>query len=156
MEHRMREFSLTEQETQALLANSQWGVLATVDQEGAPYAVPVYYMIVEGRVYFHGLPRGEKLSNIRRDDRVCLTVAEHVGVMDQAESPCDADAAYRCVVVRGRAHLVEDAAEKRRALEQVIQKYTPLLMGRELTEARVQGTAVVCIQPEEITGKYHR
>ena len=70
--------------------------------------------------------------------------------------PCDADAAYRCAVVRGRAHLVEEMAEKRQALDAVVEKYTPALSGDPLPEARVRGTAVVCVEPETITGKYHR
>ncbi|MCD7917058.1 MAG: pyridoxamine 5'-phosphate oxidase family protein, partial [Clostridiales bacterium] len=71
-------------------------------------------------------------------------------------TPCDADAEYESVVIRGYAHVLTDTEQKRTVLTEVIRKYAPQLAQLEMTEARVRGTAVVEIEPVSITGKYHR
>ena len=52
--------------------------------------------------------------------------------------------------------LLTDLVEKERALMAIVQKYTPQLVEKGLSEARVRGTAVVKITIEHITGKYYR
>ena len=72
MQHRMKEFSMTPEATLALLRRGQVGVLSTSGADGAPYGVPVHYLWQDGKLWFHGLPAGEKLENIARDHRVCF------------------------------------------------------------------------------------
>ena len=111
MQHRMKEFSMTPEATFALLGRGQVGVLSTSGADGAPYGVPVHYLWQDGKLWFHGLPAGEKLENIARDHRVCFTVWEFGGILTEgAENPCQADAAYECAVLRGKARLVDDPA----------------------------------------------
>ena len=69
MQHRMKEFSMTPEATLALLGRGQVGVLSTSGADGAPYGVPVHYLWQDGKLWFHGLPAGEKLENIARDHR---------------------------------------------------------------------------------------
>ena len=45
MQHRMKEFSMTPEATFALLGRGQVGVLSTTGADGAPYGVPVHYLI---------------------------------------------------------------------------------------------------------------
>lgn len=126
MQHRMKEFSMTPEATLALLGRGQVGVLSTSGADGAPYGVPVHYLWQDGKLWFHGLPAGEKLENIARDHRVCFTVWEFGGILTEgAENPCQADAAYECAVLRGKARLVDDPAEKRRIFLAITEKYAP-------------------------------
>ena len=60
MQHRMKEFSMTPEATLALLGRGQVGVLSTSGADGAPYGVPVHYLWQDGKLWFHGLPAGEK------------------------------------------------------------------------------------------------
>lgn len=114
MQHRMKEFSMAPEATLALLGRGQVGVISTSGADGAPYGVPVHYLWQDGKLWFHGLPAGEKLENIARDHRVCFTVWEFGGILTEgAENPCQADAAYECAVLRGKARLVDDPAQKR-------------------------------------------
>lgn len=88
---------------------------------------------------------------------MCFTVYElHQLLMDLEERPCFTDTAYTSVVIQGKAALLTDLVEKERALMAIVQKYTPQLVEKGLTEARVRGTAVVKITIEHITGKYYR
>lgn len=157
MQHRMKEFSMTPEATFALLGRGQVGVLSTSGADGAPYGVPVHYLWQDGKLWFHGLPAGEKLENIARDHRVCFTVWEFGGILTEgAENPCQADAAYECAVLRGKARLVDDPAEKRRILLAITEKYAPELLDLPISEARIAGTALVEVTPVTLTGKYHR
>jgi nitroimidazol reductase NimA-like FMN-containing flavoprotein (pyridoxamine 5'-phosphate oxidase superfamily) len=61
------------------------------------------------------------------------------------------------VVVFGRARMVEDDGEKRRALQAILDKYFPdLRPGRDyrpITEAELNATAVYAIEIETWSGK---
>ena len=157
MQHRMKEFSMTPEAIGALLRRSPVGVLSTSGADGAPYGVPVHFLWQDGKLWFHGLPAGEKLENIARDDRVSFTVWEFGGILkDGVENPCQADAAYECAVLRGKARLVTDPEEKHRMLLAITEKYAPELVNLPIPEARITGTALVEITPVALTGKYHR
>ena len=157
MQHRMKEFTMTPEATLALLGRGQVGVLSTSGADGAPYGVPVHYLWQDGKLWFHGLPAGEKLENIARDHRVCFTVWEFGGILTEgAENPCQAEAAYECAVLRGKARLVDDPAEKRRVFLAITEKYAPELLDLPIPEARIAGTALVEVTPVTLTGKYHR
>ena len=144
MQHRMKEFSMTPEATLALLGRGQVGVLSTSGADGAPYGVPVHYLWQDGKLWFHGLPAGEKLENIARDHRVCFTVWEFGGILTEgAENPCQADAAYECAVLRGKARLVDDPAEKRRVFLAITEKYAPELLDLPIPEAWLIFWAVI-------------
>ncbi len=50
---RRRDRALDEVEALAILEKAEWGVLATVDAEGWPYAVPMNHALVEGALLLH-------------------------------------------------------------------------------------------------------
>lgn len=157
MQNRMKTHPLSQEQIQALLEKSPTGALSTLGPDGAPYAVPVHFAVLDGALYFHGLPAGQKLDNLKADRRVCLTVWEMEGLLlDRSGTPCDTNTAYESVVVQGTAALVEEPEDKARALNAIVGKYTPHLAGQALPENMVRGTAVVKITPTAITGKYYR
>lgn len=156
MQNRMKEFTMTDQAIHALLDRAQVGRISTLGEDGYPYTVAVHYVWTEGCVFFHGLPRGEKLSNIARDSRVCFECDELTAILSEGVTdPCKADAAYESVVIRGRAELLADPAEKLPILRGIIAKYVPALADAPIADAMLAGTAVVKITPERISGKYH-
>jgi PPOX class probable F420-dependent enzyme len=72
--------------------------LGTVDADGMPRVVPIWFIFHEGEVCF--TPRGPAafLANLRRDPRVGLSI-------DEEPLP------YRKVTVQGTARLVHDVGE---------------------------------------------
>lgn len=157
MQHRMREWPMDEGAIRDFLTACPVGRISTVGEDGWPYTVAVHYVYRDGRICFHGLNAGEKLDNLRRCDKVCFEVDVLDGVLSQGiASPCDADAAYRSVVLRGRARLVEDLNEKRAILAAIVEKYLPEGQALPMEDRLVAGTAVVEITPCRLTGKYHQ
>lgn len=156
MQHRMKEFTMQQPAIAALLNRAPVGHLSTLGADGYPYTVAVHFVWLEGCIYFHGLPQGEKLENIARCGKVCFTCDELTAILDQGiTDPCKADAAYESVVIRGQAALVEEPEDKLRILRAIIGKYVPAMADAPIADAMLTGTAVVKITPERISGKYH-
>lgn len=157
MQHKMRENSLPVEEVERLLERTMTGRVSTNGADGYPYTVAVHFVYREGAVYFHGLPEGEKLCNIARDPRVCFEVDELLGIRKEGVTiPCKVGSGYESAVLRGKASLVDDLAEKLDILRAITAKYAPELGEAPISPQAAAGTAVVKIQVESCTGKYHK
>lgn len=157
MQYRMKTHQLPQSEVHALLDKALTGTLSTINPDGAPYSVPVHFVFLDGVICFHGLPAGQKLDNLKTDPRVCFTVYEmRELLLDPDGKPCDTNTAYVSVVIQGKAKLLDMQEEKQRVLSAIVAKYTPQLAGRELPSNMVNGTAVVQIRIEKMTGKYYQ
>ena len=92
-----------------------------------PYVVPMHYGFTfeDGRVvfYVHCAKEGRKLELLRRDGRVFVEIDTDEALLP-GRSPCAWGAAYACVMARGRAAIVADAEEKRRALALLMKTQT--------------------------------
>lgn len=71
---------MTVAERDAFLARALIGVLATLDAAGAPLAIPIWYDWDGTRARMFTSVASPKVARLRRDGRVCLTVAEPTGV----------------------------------------------------------------------------
>ena len=157
MQYRMKTHQLSQREMKELLARSLTGTLSTVCSDGSPYGVPVHFVLWNDAIYFHGLPAGQKLRNLKENPHVSFNVYEMNGFLpDPQGKPCDTNTAYVSVVLRGAAQMVSETTEKRGALSAIIHKYTPQLSGKEIPDNMLNGTAVVKISITEMTGKYYR
>jgi uncharacterized protein len=96
------------------------GRLATIGRDGYPYISPVNYVVYNDSVYFHCAHQGEKIDNILADNRVCFEVDIPLAYLDIAfdptRPPCQVHQFYHCVIIRGRAFIIEDHIEKVAAL----------------------------------------
>ena len=148
-EMRRKRQALSSQECIALLEKASSGVLALEGDGGYPYAVPLSYVYAEGRLYFHCAGSGHKLDAISADDRVSFCV------IDQDEIyPEKFTTFFRSVILFGRARILEDAGEKRAALELLADKYSPGQSGREEEiSQQLNRVCIVEITPEHMTGK---
>jgi hypothetical protein len=108
----------------------------------------------------HSHPFGEKLDNIRRNSKVGFEVDQHVCFLPSYYfHPTDAsqaDTLYVSVVIKGTAEIVEDAREKARALNALMEKYQK--EGKyERLEAEmpvVREVAIIKVVPHDMRGKY--
>ncbi len=102
------------------LREGSWGVLAVTGDEGWPYAVPVNYVYAGGCIWIHGAKAGHKMDAVRRDSRVSFCVT----AMAQ-NRPEEFTTYYRSVIAFCRAAIVEDPEEKRRAIIQLADRFSP-------------------------------
>jgi len=145
--------ALTKDEAREILARAEHGVLATVGADGWPYAVPVNHVLSENVLYIHCALEGHKLENIAHEERVSFCAVAGATVL-----PAKLSTLYESAVVFGRAALVTDPTEKRRALELLAVRFCGALSPEAEKAIATSGsrTAVVRIRLEQIAGKAHR
>jgi nitroimidazol reductase NimA-like FMN-containing flavoprotein (pyridoxamine 5'-phosphate oxidase superfamily) len=157
-EIRRKNRAQTEAEAREILARAEHGVLATVGEDGWPYAVPLNQVVICDALYAHCALEGHKLQNIAHEERVSYCAIASARVV-----PATLSTLYESAIVFGRAALVRDADEKRCVLKLLTERFC----GRgEEQDKRFeehmrknrdgQDTAIVRIAIERITGKAHR
>jgi PPOX class probable F420-dependent enzyme len=100
---------------QGFLATKEVVVLATVQADGAPLAMPMWFLHGPETLTMISVADTQKVRNLRRDGRVCV-VAEDVA----------AGGEVRGVTVQGRAEFLDDGAERRTLIERFHAKYRRL------------------------------
>ena len=113
--------ALSWQETEEILRRGTSGVLALAGAEGYPYAVPLSYVYTQGILYFHCAKVGHKLESIRRCEKASFCVVDRDEIKPEAYTTY-----YRSAIAFGRVRILESEEEKRRAIEQLSQKYHPM------------------------------
>jgi nitroimidazol reductase NimA-like FMN-containing flavoprotein (pyridoxamine 5'-phosphate oxidase superfamily) len=136
-----------------LLNTSHVGRLGTITGDGYPMVKPLNFVYCDGMIYFHTAQEGEKIDDIKRDNRVCFEVDLPLALVKSKGSPCRAEYLYRSVIVKGRALIVEDTVERMDALKRLMEKYQPEGGYRDFPEEKLRITGVVRIDIEEVTGK---
>ncbi|MEV0585748.1 pyridoxamine 5'-phosphate oxidase family protein [Nonomuraea sp. NPDC050310] len=65
--------AMTEEQVAALLAESRKLQLATINPDGTPHLVTMFYALVDGKIGFWTYGKAQKTRNLERDPRVsCL------------------------------------------------------------------------------------
>lgn len=136
-----------------LLKTCQVGRLGTTGSDGYPMVKPLNFAYATGRIYFHTAKEGEKIEDIRRDSRVCFEADLPIAYVRGSERPCRAEYLYRSVIIKGRAHIVEERDEQIFGLTCLMQKYQPEGGYGDFPEEKLKITGVVRIDIEEMTGK---
>ncbi|MHB9096325.1 MAG: pyridoxamine 5'-phosphate oxidase family protein [Syntrophales bacterium] len=93
-----------------------------LSDDGMPYVVPMNFGLGENCLYLHCAAEGRKLDIIRRNDRVCFEM-DLFRELVRGESACGCSVRYESVIGVGRAVIVEEAAEKRAALDRIMEHY---------------------------------
>lgn len=151
--HKMRRNNqlLSGEEAIKILEQGTNGVLAVLDEEGCPYAVPLSYVYCDGRIYFHSARSGHKITAIQGCEKASFCVVDKDEIV-----PEEFTTYFRSVIAFGRIHILEDENEKRAALMKLAMKYS-YKMGEEgcLAEMNKSFPAVTVLELEieHMTGK---
>jgi len=155
MQDRMKYHQLHEEQIKEILLKAPVGNIATINENGYPYVVPVHFVYYEDKIYIHGLPVGQKICNILSNEKICFQIYDMKGlILDN--SPCGINTEYESIVMTGTATVIEDHDLKKTVLNEIVNKYTPHLNGTVLPDNMVKGTGVIEITIRELTGKYYK
>ena len=142
------------------LSSQQTGRISSIDENGFPQIIPMNFVLINDVVYMHSHIRGEKLDNIRRNQKVGFEVDKSLEFLPSYFSdPTDAslaDTLYISVVIKGNGSIVSDREEKTTALNGLIKKYQPE-GGYEPIKPEMDvlnEVEVIKIVPESLRGKY--
>lgn len=122
-----------------------------LNQDGAPYVVPMNYGFKDGVIYLHCAREGTKLDLLRADPRVGFSVVVGYALRGNADG-CESTAHYSSVCGTGAARILETAEEKRRGLEIIAAQVAPQA-DRGFPEKVVDITCVVAVTPDRLSGK---
>jgi PPOX class probable F420-dependent enzyme len=106
---------LSDADIQRVLATREVVVLSTVQTDGSPLAMPVWFVHDGEALTMISETDTQKVRNLRRDPRVCVV----------AESGTRADA--RAVMIGGRAEFVADTPARHVLVRALLDKYHPNL-----------------------------
>lgn len=143
----------SDDEARRILDEGDFCVVSTVDEDGAPYGVPLSYVSMGDALYLHATSDGgHKQDDFARDSRVCATVVRNEGAFCKEAS---FSTRYESAMAFGRIAPVADDKERRHALVALCMKYVPedkheigTAMDRVLAR-----TAVWRIDIEELSAK---
>lgn len=151
-EMRKKNREIGEEDISEILKNGEYGVLATIGENDYPYTTPLSYVYHNEVIYFHCAVEGNKLDNIKVNERVSFCVVGKTKVLQEKFST-----EYESVIAFGRAYLTK-AEEKREALIAIAKKYSPNFMteGLQYIDRAIDETCVVKIEIDRLTGKARR
>jgi PPOX class probable F420-dependent enzyme len=133
---------MTDAEIEAFLEAGRDLQVASINADGTPHLVTMWYAVRDGKVEFWTYAKSQKIVNLRRDPRITVLVATG----DKYEE-------LKGVSISGRAELVEDRDEVVRYGEVVYERYWGPLDNEAVREGvRTMGSkrVVVVVKPEKI------
>ena len=150
---KMRRFkqSVPMDECIKILEKEEAGVLAVIGDGGYPYTVPMNYIYSDGKIYFHTAKGGHKNDAIAENSKVSFCVIEESEVKPELFTLY-----FRSVVAFGKARLIEDPAEMRKAMEIITRKYSPNESDEAVNskiDVRFNALAIIEMEIEHISGK---
>ena len=106
---------LDDPRVQRFLDGKEIALLATVQADGAPLAMPMWFLHDATALTMISVEGTQKVRNLRRDPRVSVVAESGGGGSD-----------IRGVAVQGRAEFLADGPERRALVERFHQKYPRL------------------------------
>jgi uncharacterized protein len=115
-----------------------------------PYVIPMSFGYRDGAVYFHSAPEGRKIDILRKNPRVCIEFDVDCR-LKTGDSACKWGFYFQSAIAFGVAAIIEDATEKRAALDIIIGQYS----GETFTypESAIDKIVVIKVTVTELTGK---
>ena len=149
-ELRRKKQLLSEQETLRVLEEGKTGIVGVLGDDGYPYTVPINYVSLENKIYFHSAKKGHKVDAIAKEPKVSMTVVEKDDVVSREFTTY-----FRSIQLFGKAYVVEDEAERNVAFRALCEKFSGADMDRydEIMSKGADAAAIVRIDIEHITGK---
>jgi len=122
--------------------------------EGQPYVIPTMFARVSDHLYFHGSAASRMLRGLSSGLPVCITVTLIDGLV-LARSVFNHSMNYRSVVALGKAELIDEPAEKLRALQAFTQKLIPGRWkdARQPNEKELKATSILKLPLTEVSAK---
>lgn len=111
---------LSAEDTISVLQKGTSGVLAVYGDNDYPYAVPLSYVYYNSKIYFHCAKTGHKIDAINKNNKVSFCVIDQDTIVPQEYTTY-----FRSVIAFGKARILENETEKRKAMEILAEKYSP-------------------------------
>jgi len=139
------------------------GYLSLVTAEGYPRTIPLNFVAIDQTIYFHGARSGEKYERITADGVCGFSMVQPLAYIPShwvsPQNGCPATQLFKSVEIKGRCTVVEDTAEKARALQALLIKHQPAATFRSFTDhteayaAAIGEVGIFRVDADSWTGK---
>ncbi len=138
---------MNDEEIRAFLEEQRTLQVATIDHDGWPHLIAMWYVLIDDQVVFWTYAKSQKIVNLRRDDR--LTCLVETGERYDE---------LRGVQIKGRAIISDDRETIQRIGEAIWERYTGPLNDttRQMVTAQAAKRVVISVKPVEIVSWDHR
>ena len=82
------------QELEEFLKTSHTLILSTIRQSGEPFTTPLWYVYMDGAIYFKTPEKAAKVSHLKRDPRACCLIEEGTRWVDLKAVVLNCDAEF--------------------------------------------------------------
>jgi PPOX class probable F420-dependent enzyme len=138
---------MNDEEIRAFLEEQRTLQVATIDHDGWPHLIAMWYVLINDQIVFWTYAKSQKAVNLRRDSR--LTCLVETGVRYEE---------LRGVQIKGRAIISDDRETVQRIGEAIWEHINGSLNEntRRMVEAQAAKRVVVFVEPVEIVSWDHR
>ena len=122
--------------------------------DGQPFCTPTIHWREGSTLYWHGSSASRMLRHLQTGAPACVTVS-HLDGLVLARSSFNHSANYRSAMCFGTARIVEDPAEKERALVAIVERFFPGRQAalRASTPQEIKATTVIGMPIEQASAK---
>lgn len=145
---RRDQIRMSDEEIRAFLEEQRILQVATIDHDGWPHLVAMWYVLLNDQVVFWTYAKSQKALNLRRDARLTCLVESG----ERYEE-------LRGVQIKGRAVINDDRETVQRIGEDIYKRYTggPLNDAiRQMVAAQAPKRVLVFVEPVEVVSWDHR
>jgi PPOX class probable F420-dependent enzyme len=138
---------MNDEEIRAFLEEQRTLQVATIDHDGWPHLIAMWYVLIHDQIVFWTYAKSQKIVNLRRDDR--LTCLVETGERYDE---------LRGVQIKGRAIISDDRETVQRIGEAIWERYTGPLNDttRQMVAAQAAKRVVISVKSVEIVSWDHR
>src|SRR6266516_5481291 len=138
---------MDDEEIRAFLEEQRILQVATIDHDGWPHLIAMWYVLINDQITFWTYAKSQKAVNLRRDDR--LTCLVETGERYDE---------LRGVQIKGRAIISDDREIIQQIGEVIVEHYYGSLNvhTRRMVEAQAAKRVIVYVKPVEIVSWDHR
>jgi PPOX class probable F420-dependent enzyme len=139
---------MNDEEIRAFLEEQRILQVATIDHDGWPHLVAMWYVLLNDQIVFWTYAKSQKAFNLQRDARLtCLVEAG-----ERYEE-------LRGVQIKGRAVINDDLETVQRIGEDIYKRYTGGSLNdniRQMVAAQAPKRVLVFVEPVEVVSWDHR
>lgn len=148
-EMRRKNQSLTIEEIQDILITESNGTLALISDNNYPYAVPLNFVYLDEKIYFHCAKVGHKIDAMVNNANVSFAVVAQDKIVSEQYTTY-----FKSVIAFGKASVIENE-ERILAFTALVEKYCSDRPNQERQKEinHCQSSLIIGIQIEHLTGK---
>lgn len=142
--------ALSLEENLTIIEHNTSGVLALSGKDNLPYTVPLNYIYINNKIYFHCALEGHKLDLIAQNPYTSFCIIDQDKIIPQKFTSY-----YRSINIQGTIKSIIDENKKRAILQDFLKKFSPKFFAEGIIEINkyITKTCILELTIDTLNGK---